>query len=130
MKQVGALLSRTRSQWRSHLGTQPNPDRRCSPGAYYSKLTKAVICSSSFRTSSIRNVPESEKFAVEREYGMAAGHYGSGDPDPAEREARARQVNPDLHYPDDRGGIPSRPHALELVAQIEGGLESRTRILL
>ena len=32
----------------------PNPDRRCSPGAYYSKLTKAVICSSSFRTSSIR----------------------------------------------------------------------------
>jgi len=54
----------------------PNPDRRCSPGAYYSKLTKAVICSSSFRTGSIRNVPESEKFAVEREYGMAAGHYG------------------------------------------------------
>jgi Protein of unknown function (DUF3761) len=55
----------------------PNPDRRCSPGAYYSKLTKAVICSAGFRTSSIRNVPESEKFAVEREYGMRAGHYGS-----------------------------------------------------
>src|SRR5436309_4659903 len=54
----------------------PNPDRRCSPGAYYSKLTKAVICSSSFRTSSIRNVPQSEKYDVEREYGMAAGHYG------------------------------------------------------
>ena len=42
-----------------------NPDRRCSPGAYYSKLTKAVICSTSFRTSSIRNVPQSEKYAVE-----------------------------------------------------------------
>ena len=37
-----------------------NPDRRCSPGAYYSKLTKAVICSAGFRTSTIRNVPESE----------------------------------------------------------------------
>jgi hypothetical protein len=55
----------------------PNPDRRCSPGAYYSKLTKAVICSPGFRTSSIRNVPESKKFAVEREYGMTPGHYGS-----------------------------------------------------
>ncbi|HVN62437.1 MAG TPA: hypothetical protein VMT59_14350, partial [Gaiellaceae bacterium] len=55
----------------------PNPDRACSPGGYYSGLTKAVLCSSSFHTSSIRNVPESEKFAVEAEYGMAPGHYGS-----------------------------------------------------
>jgi hypothetical protein len=55
----------------------PNPDRRCSPGAYYSKLTKAVICSTSFRTSSIRNVPQSEKYAVEAEYGMAQKLYGS-----------------------------------------------------
>ena len=54
----------------------PNPDRRCSPGAYYSKLTKRVICGSGFRTSEIRNVPQSEKFAVEREYGMAAARYG------------------------------------------------------
>ena len=54
-----------------------NPDRRCSPGAYYSKLTKAVICSPGFRTSAIRNVPQSEKYDVEREYGMAARHYGS-----------------------------------------------------
>jgi Excalibur calcium-binding domain len=53
-----------------------NPDHRCSPGAYYSGLTKAVICSPSFRTGSVRNVPESEKFAVEREYGLAAKHYG------------------------------------------------------
>jgi hypothetical protein len=52
------------------------PDRRCSPGAYYSGLTKAVLCSPSFRTSSIRNVPDSEKFAVEQEYGMAARRYG------------------------------------------------------
>jgi hypothetical protein len=52
------------------------PDRRCSPGAYYSGLTAAVICSSTFRTATIRDVPESEKFAVEREYGMTARGYG------------------------------------------------------
>jgi hypothetical protein len=53
-----------------------NPDRRCSPGAYSSGLRKRVICSSSFRTGPIRNVPEAEKFAVEAEYGMAPRHYG------------------------------------------------------
>jgi hypothetical protein len=53
-----------------------NPDRRCSPGAYYSGLTKEVICTATFRTGPIRNVPESEKFQVEREYGMPPGHYG------------------------------------------------------
>jgi hypothetical protein len=53
-----------------------NPDRRCSPGAYYSGLTKAVICSSGFHTSSIRNVPQSEKYALESEYGMPARLYG------------------------------------------------------
>jgi hypothetical protein len=52
------------------------PDRRCSPGAYYSGLTTPVICSSTFRTGTIRDVPESEKFAVEREYGMTARGYG------------------------------------------------------
>jgi hypothetical protein len=52
------------------------PDSRCSPGAYYSGLTSAVICASTFRTSSVRNVPQSEKYAVEREYGMQARLYG------------------------------------------------------
>jgi hypothetical protein len=52
------------------------PDRQCSPGAYYSRLTRRVICSSRFRTSAIRNVPQAEKFRVEREYGMAAAYYG------------------------------------------------------
>jgi Protein of unknown function (DUF3761) len=52
------------------------PDRRCLPGAYYLKLTTTVICSSAFRTSSIRTVPQQEKFAVEREYGMKAAYYG------------------------------------------------------
>ena len=59
----------------SHCKLGPDPDRACSPGAYYSKLTKAVLCSSSFHTSTIRNVPESEKFAVETEYGIKPGHY-------------------------------------------------------
>ena len=54
----------------------PNSDRRCSPGAYYSKLTKVVICSASFRTSSIRNVPQSEKYEAEAEYGMVQKLYG------------------------------------------------------
>ena len=57
------------------LGAEP--DRRCSPGAYYSGLTKAVLCSSSFHTSSIRNVPDSEKHAVEVEYGLVPKPYGS-----------------------------------------------------
>ena len=52
------------------------PDRRCSPGAYYTGLTKAVLCSSSFHTSSVRNVPDSEKHAVEVEYGMTPKSYG------------------------------------------------------
>jgi hypothetical protein len=54
----------------------PLPDRRCSPGAYYSRLTKAVICAASFRTGTIRNVPDGEKHTVETEYGMAARAYG------------------------------------------------------
>jgi uncharacterized protein DUF3761 len=72
---VSVLLAKRTKPSGCTLG--PSPDRRCSPGAYYSKLTKAVICSSGFHTSSIRNVSEAEKFAVEREYGLAAKHYGN-----------------------------------------------------
>ena len=57
------------------LGAEP--DRRCSPGAYYSGLTTDVVCSSSFRTRAIRNVPQSEKFAVEHEYHLRPSYYGS-----------------------------------------------------
>jgi hypothetical protein len=52
------------------------PDRRCSPGGYYQRLTRSVICSASFHTGAIRDVPQTEKFAVEREYGMTAAYYG------------------------------------------------------
>lgn len=58
-----------------HLG--PTPDRHCSPGAYYAGLTKAVICSPGYRTSTVRNVPDSEKHAVEAEYGLTPRSYGS-----------------------------------------------------
>ena len=36
-----------------------------------------MVCSASFHTGSIRNVPESEKHSVETEYGLAAKGYGS-----------------------------------------------------
>jgi len=62
---------------RSGCRLDAEPDRRCSPGAYYSGLTTAVICSAGFHTSSIRNVPDSEKHQVEAEYGLAPGSYGS-----------------------------------------------------
>jgi hypothetical protein len=51
-----------------------NPDRRCSPGAYYSGLTKAVLCSSSFRAGAIPGVDDATRSAVEREYGLPARH--------------------------------------------------------
>jgi hypothetical protein len=73
---VGRTVLLTKRLKTSGCKLGPNPDRRCSPGAYYSKLTKAVICSASFHTSSIRNVPQSEKYAVEAEYGMAQKLYG------------------------------------------------------
>jgi Protein of unknown function (DUF3761) len=53
------------------------PDRRCSPGAYYSALATGVICAAGFRTGEIRNVPVSEKHAVESAYGMRPASYGS-----------------------------------------------------
>ena len=54
-----------------------NPDRRRSPGAYFSKLTTSVICTSTFRTGPICNVPDSEKHQVEIEYGLAPCGHGS-----------------------------------------------------
>lgn len=52
------------------------PDRDCSPGAFSSALTTSVVCSAGFHTSTIRNVPDSEKHAVEVEYGMVPRAYG------------------------------------------------------
>jgi hypothetical protein len=52
------------------------PDRRCTPGAYSAGLTKAVVCSPTFRTSTIRNVSEAMRHQVEQEYGLAPRSYG------------------------------------------------------
>ena len=57
------------------LGARPDP--RCSPGAYYTGLTRTVICAAGYRTSRVRDVPESEKHAVEAEYGLVPRAYGS-----------------------------------------------------
>jgi hypothetical protein len=67
------LAPRTRT---SNCKPGPTPDRRCSPGAYYTGLTKAVLCSATFRTGTVRDVPDSEKNAVEIEYGMTPKSYG------------------------------------------------------
>lgn len=48
----------------------PLPDRRCSPGAYATKLTQAIVCASDFTTPPYRHVPDSEKRDAEQEYGM------------------------------------------------------------
>jgi hypothetical protein len=74
---VGATMLLARRTKTSGCKLGPNPDRRCSPGAYSSGLTRTVLCSPSFRTSTIRNVPDSERHAVEIEYGLQPRGYGS-----------------------------------------------------
>ena len=74
---VGATVLLARRTKTSGCKLGPNPDRRCSPGAYSSGLTRTVLCSSSFHTSTIRNVPDSERHAVEIEYGLQPRGYGS-----------------------------------------------------
>ena len=69
------LLAAQTKTARCTLG--PNPDRTCSPGAYYSRLTKRRICSETFRTSDIRHVTDGTKHAVEIAYGLAPKGYGS-----------------------------------------------------
>jgi hypothetical protein len=68
-----ALARRTRTR-ECRVGALP--DRRCSPGAYYSRLTTAILCADGFSTGRIRNVPDAEKHAVEVEYGLAPRAYG------------------------------------------------------
>jgi hypothetical protein len=74
---VGSTVLLTKKTKTSGCKLGALSDRRCSPGAYSSKLTKAVICSKSFRTGPIRNVPDSEKHQVEVEYGLEPKPYGS-----------------------------------------------------
>lgn len=55
----------------SYAAYLPNPT--LTPGAVDSSLTTSVICAKGWSTKSVRNVPESEKQAVYKEYGMVAG---------------------------------------------------------
>ena len=52
------------------------PDPRCSPGAVDPALTRAILCSPGFHTSSVRHVPDSLKHLVEIAYGMEPRAYG------------------------------------------------------
>jgi hypothetical protein len=74
---VGSTVLLTKKTKTSGCKLGALSDRRCSPGAYSSKLTKTVICSPDFRTGPIRNVPDSVKHQVEIEYGLEPKQYGS-----------------------------------------------------
>lgn len=74
---VGTTVALRHQTKTSGCKLAPLPDRRCSPGAYYSKLTKRVLCSASFRTGPIRNVPLAVKHQVEAAYGLKPRAYGS-----------------------------------------------------
>jgi hypothetical protein len=73
---VGRTVLLAPRRKRDHCRLGANPDRACSPGAYYAKLTRKVICSPGFRTRAIRNVSDSTRFAVEAAYGLKPGRYG------------------------------------------------------
>ena len=70
--QTVLLAPRTR---RSGCVLASLPDRRCSPGAYHTRLTRAVICSPRFHVRSIGRLSRSTNYAVEREYGLPTGHF-------------------------------------------------------
>jgi hypothetical protein len=73
---LGATVVLARPTASTHCRRGPLPDRRCSPGAYSAGLTTQILCSRSFRTATIRDVPQSEKVAVLRAYGMPVMRYG------------------------------------------------------
>lgn len=51
------------------------PDPGCTPGTYYPKATKRVICRPGY-AASVRNVPESRRLRVYRSYGRAVPYDG------------------------------------------------------
>lgn len=56
------------------------PDSACTPGALLAGATKDQICQSGY-SSSVRNVPTSEKDAVYAEYGIASHYAGEYEVD-------------------------------------------------
>lgn len=67
------LAARTRT---SHCRSGTLPDRRCSPGAYYQRVTDDVSCSVGFDPARIRHVTAAVKRAVDRGYRI--GHRRTG----------------------------------------------------
>lgn len=56
------------------------PDSACTPGAIFPNATKDQICQSGY-SSSVRNVPTSEKDAVYAEYGITSHYSGEYEVD-------------------------------------------------
>ena len=59
----------------------PLQDSQCTPGAIDTLLTKDTLCSSTFSTKSVRNVPSQEKKQVYSEYGIASHQPGQYEVD-------------------------------------------------
>lgn len=71
---IGVLGEQTRTSGCEARG--PLPDSACSPGAIFPDATKEQICVSGY-SSSVRNVPQSEKDTVYQEYGIT--HHTKGE---------------------------------------------------
>jgi poly(3-hydroxybutyrate) depolymerase len=52
------------------------PDRRCSPGAYWSGLTRTVLCSARFRPSAAGGIPRAVQHSTAIQYGLSPGQLG------------------------------------------------------
>ena len=91
------------------LQARREPGPALFPGAYYSKLTKVVICSSSFRTGPIRNVPESEKHRSRPSTGWHRKGYGRTLEIDHIVCARARRLQRHREPLPGEGDLPPRP---------------------
>lgn len=60
--------------------TQSLPDHACTPGAIFQNATVAQICTSGY-SSSVRDVPETEKDQVYAEYGIVSHTSGEYEVD-------------------------------------------------
>jgi hypothetical protein len=56
----------------------PQPNHKLTPGDVDSELTKAKLCDPKFHTGTVRNVPQSEKVAACKSYGIMEGCPGKG----------------------------------------------------
>lgn len=56
------------------------PDHACTPGAIFTSVTKAQVCTSGY-SSTVRNVPESEKNQAYNEYGITSHTTGQYEVD-------------------------------------------------